>query len=385
MKLIFNVVTVLVIVLLAGCVSDQLMVGSGNNITTVVTPKPVNAKDIDIIKDLDCIILEAKENAFFGYVSKLRIYRDKIYVLDDRHANALFIYTMEGKHVATIGDKVGRGPQEFVQLSNFEIDYANHQILTMDNFGHKFMIYDLEGNFIKQVNSDIMVSQAALLPNGNIFHAIAPYLTHIDNENRRIIVVDENKKIVHKKFEYKINKNLRFSNDDIIRSQLDGSFNFAPLFRDTIYAIVSSDESLQIIPKYAIDFGDNRHISQKMLNRLRSTDELKELAREGFTCFFGDHVETEDFLYLRTGFLPKQYVFFNKHTNSTIAIYTETRMGQYEHELYNIFCSDDDGYFYGALNLSRNLSDFFKLLPVKPEIDLSEEINPILFRYKVKI
>jgi len=379
MRFIFNIIFALSVWVLTGCASDKQMVGNDGNVTTVVIPKPVDSKHIDVISDLDYIILEAKENAYLGFVSKLRIHRNKIYVLDDRHANALFIYTMEGKHIATIGDKRGRGPQDFVELSNFEIDYVNNQILTMDNFGHKFMIYDLDGNFIKQVGSDIYVSNAVLLPNGHILHAISPDITFLGKE--KILVVDENRRIVKRKFEYEINENINFSIQDIIRSQFDGSFNFSPAFRDTIYTI---DERLEIIPKYAINYGDNKHLSKKTLKRLRSIDELREIAKGGSIWFMGNNVESEDFLYFRMGILyNEKYVFYDKRANRAIAISCDARPWQYKYYLYRLLCSDEDGYFYGSLNSAMDVDNFFKLLPEKPKIDTTEELNPILFRYKL--
>jgi len=385
MRRIFYVVLAVLVIFSSGfgCESNKYItsIGKADSVATVAVREPVNAKDINIIKDLDYVILEAKDNAFFGNISKLRVYQDRIFVFDSQHAQALFIYTIEGKHIATVGNKRGRGPEEFVRMSNFEIDYVNNQILAMDNFGWKFMIYDLDGNFIKRVNSDISVSKAVLLPNGNILHAVSHLHTNNRRKTNQIFVVDENNSIVKEFFEYRGNRNLLYSIDDVIKSQFDGSFIFAPAFRDTIFTF---DEDLEIVPKYAIDLG-NRHITQRTFDRLRSHDELNALVQRGSMCFLGTHSETDDFLYLRLGAATHdEFVFFNKNTNKTIAIHCDARITDYEFAFYRILGTDADGYFYGAINFAWDLDEFFKLFPEKPKVDTSEEMNPVVFKYKVE-
>jgi len=372
----------LIFVFLTGCASNQKN-GVNTGIKTVVIPKMGDAKIIDIISDLDYIILEERENSYFGHVSKLRVHQNKIYILDNTYANALFIFTIDGKHIATIGDQKGSGPFDFVKFSNFEIDYLNNQILTMDNFGWKFMIYDLEGNFVKRVNSDISISDAVLLPDDYILHAKSTCLNGFNKDNKQIIIVDKNKKIVSERFEYDDNKNLCIGiTNGFIVSQFDGTFNFAPKYRDTIYTVSFNT----ITPKYAIDFGNNRKISKRTIDHLGSVDELEKLLEFGSTCFMGGHVESEDFLYLTLGYLNnRKYVVYNKQTNRAITLSCDAEKWEYIYELSKILCSDSDGYFYGAFNVAIDLNRFFNSLPGSPKINTIEERNPILFKYKIKM
>jgi hypothetical protein len=380
----FFVFVVLIFVFFNGCrIVETQMNGKNDSIKTVIIPEIIDANDVDIISDLDYIILGAKENSYYGYVSKMRVYKDRIYILDDWHAKSLFIYSIKGKHIATIGDKKGHGPFEFVNLVNFEIDYTNNQILAFDDFGYKFMIYDLDGNFVKRVDSKIPVFDAVLLPNGYFLHAKPAWEYKIPGQSDcQIIIVGENNRIIKEGFEYDDNKNLNIHIFDIIRAQLDGGFNFAPKFRDTIYNV--SFES--IIPKYAIDYGNNKKIPNEKITDLNSTRDLYKLINEGENmCFMGEHVESTDFLYLSLGHLIKQfYVFYNKTTDNTIAISGNAKIGEYKYDLYSILCSDSEGYFYGAFN-NADMDEIIRLFPEMEEIGDAEEMNPILFRYKVKI
>lgn len=379
----FVISVVLIFAFFTGCRNvKKQMVEKNSGVKTIIVPDVVDAGNADIICDLNYIILEAKEKSYFGYVSKLRVYRDRIYILDTRYAKTLIIYTIEGKHITTVGDKKGRGPLEFVSVTNFEIDYANNQLMVMDNSGRKFMIYDLDGNFVKQINSNITVFDAVLLPNGYILHAKPTWEYKIPGQsNYQIIIADENKQIVNEGFEYDDNENLNIHIYNVISAQLDGGFNFAPKFRDTIYNV--SFES--IIPKYAIDYGNNKKMSKNMIDGLSSIPDLNKLINDGNTCFMGNHVESKDFLYLSLGYERNPtHVFYNKQTNNTIAIYNKAKITEYRFELYNILCSDSEGYFYGAFNFA-DMDELTKLFPEIQKTGATEDMNPILFRYKIKI
>ena len=377
----FFIVFIVSAFVFCGCKdAKKQMVERNGNLSTIVIPRVIDAEDVNIFKNLEYTILEAKENSFLGYVSKLRVHQDKIYVLDARHAKSLFIYTTDGKHIATIGDKKGRGPLEFISVTNFEIDYANNQLFVIDNHGSKSMIYDLEGNFIKRVDSNIPICNAVLLPNGYVLHAKSS-CEILDQRNFQILIADENKQIVRESFEYIDNKNLCIQIYNGISAQSDGGFNFAPAFRDTIYNI--SFES--IMPKYAIDYGNNKKISKSKIDDLGSYPELFKIIADGNFCFMGNHIESKDFLYLDIGYETQNqtYVFYNKHTDNTIAIHNRAKIGKYEFELYRILCSDSEGYFYGAFNFT-DVDKIAKLFPEIQKIDAETELNPVLFRYKVE-
>lgn len=381
----FFLISIFTLVLSNSCYNERKkMVENNNDVTIVQIPTVTDVKNVNVICNLDYIILEAKKNSYFGFVSKLRVYKNRIFILDRRYAKSLLVYTSKGEHITTIGDKKGRGPLEFINLANFEIDYANDQILTIDDFGSKFLIYDLDGKFIRKVDSEIPILNAVLLPQNFILHAKASweYKKPPLKNGYQIIVTDDKKQIVKERFNVNDNKNLNIHIYDIINSQFDGGFNFAPIFRDTIYSV--SLES--ITPKYVIDYGSNKKISESKIREFKSINELYDFIDVGFTCFMGKHVESEDFLYLSLGYHRNQiYVFFNKKTNNAISIRHKAEIAEYNYELYRLLCSDEDGYFYGAFNFA-DMDELTRMFPNIKKLYISaEDMNPILFRYKVRL
>ncbi|MDR2569285.1 MAG: 6-bladed beta-propeller [Oscillospiraceae bacterium] len=368
--------------IICSCKNDKwLKHEDTGGLRTITIPSLLNANDVDIIDDLDYIILEEKENSYYGHSSKVRVFRNRIYIADLMFAQSLFIYSKEGKHISTIGTNKGRGPLEFLSLTNFEIDYENNQLLVLDNRGSKFMVYDLDGKFIKRIDSEIPVTTAALLPNGYIIHAKSSFEYKVSGQsNSCIFITDDNKKVIKEGFEYDDNKNLAIRNSNWFNSRLDGGISFAPKFRDTIYRTYFDS----IVPKYAIDYGRNKALSQKQIQKLTSSSELNELTKAGNLCFFGNHVENDGHLYLKLESQNPVFVFYNKKTSNTVAFNQKVIIGDPWREMYSLLCSDEEGYFYGAFNLTK-LDQIIELFPELEKIDKSRDLNPILFRYKVKI
>jgi hypothetical protein len=349
-----------------------------SHIKTILIPEVQAAETINIIDQLESIILEEKENSYFGYVTKLRVFQDKIYVFDGRYAKSVFIYTLDGKHIATIGNQRGNGPLDFVSVSNFEIDYVNKKLIVMDNFGQKFMIYGLDGNFIERVGSKISITDAVLLPNNNFIHAKARYSYRISGQsNNCIFVTDKNNNMIKEGFAHDDNKNLKIHSYGIINALPNGEINFAPMFRDTIYRL-SFDS---ISPKYAIDYGKNKKILKSQIDKLQSPNELFQLIEDGGMCFIGDNVESEDFLYLFIGYwMNPVSVFYNKRNNNTIAV---SHKNDIYFDLYSVLCSDNEGYFFGAFN-NNEIDELISLFPNLKELEDKTDLNPILFKYKIK-
>jgi hypothetical protein len=385
-----QIIILMLCALFLGCAKQEKQIGenTNSNLRTILVPNPIDTKDVDIkdvdiIDNLEYIILEAKENSFFGQVSKLRVYQDKIFVLDRRYTQTVLIYSTDGKHIATIGNNKGQGPLDFVSLSNFEIDYVNDQLIIMDNFGQKFMIYDFEGKFVKRIGSKFRVTDAVLLPNGNIIHAKSSNEHKLSGQsNSKIFILDDNQKIIKEGFEYDDNKNIIYHSYDIIRSLENGGITFAPRLRDTIYTLTIDS----MVPKYVIDYGNNKKISKQTIDNIGKYDDFLALCKDGSFCFLGTHVESNDHICLLLGHavINPTTVFYNKKTNKTVAISMINEKKLSKRELYKSpLCSDKDGYFYGAFDLTP-VDEITQLFPELQYLDEQSNLNPILFKYKIK-
>ena len=134
-----------------------------------------------------------------GRVDKIKIFKNILFVLDMNYAKMLFAYDLKqnGKFIFSIGNK-GKGPGEFLKLSDFTIDSINNQLLVTDIQLRKISYFDLNGNFQKE----------NLLKFSPIkIHSHKDYLFFINNAQKEkdmgIKITDKNLKVLKEYFSYK--------------------------------------------------------------------------------------------------------------------------------------------------------------------------------------
>lgn len=92
-----------------------------------------------------------------GHISKVAIFKNILLVFDSHYANKIFAYDLElkGKFIFSIGEK-GKGPGEFVELTDFAVDSLNEQIITIDWTQRRISYFDFNGNFINSKTMDFV-------------------------------------------------------------------------------------------------------------------------------------------------------------------------------------------------------------------------------------
>jgi hypothetical protein len=74
------------------------------------------------------------------------------------------MFSKTGKFIAKI-ERNGRGPGEYMDLSDFDIDKIKRQIAVLDKTGRKLIYYKYTGEFLNEINLDDIFS--TFLINGN--------------------------------------------------------------------------------------------------------------------------------------------------------------------------------------------------------------------------
>lgn len=101
----------------------------------------------DIFTKIELIPLETTELSLMKNIMKVIDYNDNYYVLDYRNAEIL-IFNSQGKFLHKISDK-GVGPEEYINISDFEIDFGENKIVFLSPVNYSKYEYDLKGDFIR--------------------------------------------------------------------------------------------------------------------------------------------------------------------------------------------------------------------------------------------
>lgn len=255
--------------------------------------RPINSLEnmIDIEPLLDTVRyvkLELTDKSIIGYIQKVAIFEDKIYVLDTQ-ASSLFVFDINGKYLFKISQK-GLGPHDYIQLDFFDIDIDKREIVLTDLMGYWTMRYDLDGNFIKRKKIPFFIE--GIVPGSN--GGFITYQNFRDNKQNmkqeyNLFYIDA-LMVPHKAyFPY---NSLELNPPPTPRSgpfyYYNNNFHFFSIYGNEIYDI--TEDSL--ILKYMFDFG-NKTFDKNMLN---SPEDLRLYLEKGEYYSVKSVQETDELL-----------------------------------------------------------------------------------------
>ena len=169
----FIVVLILVISSLVSC---HVSPGSGDarQETTVIkvnfnSDNPQDTLRLsDIFSEVQYVKLSDIPNASVGNISSVRINSERIY-LQDMSNKQIVVYDREGNYLMNIHRR-GRGPGEYVSLTQFDVNDKTGEISILDLSSRKMLVYDPSGDFLRDfsiVKNDDVPRDFAILDNGD--------------------------------------------------------------------------------------------------------------------------------------------------------------------------------------------------------------------------
>lgn len=96
----------------------------------------------DFFKAPKVVLLETKPECVVQDIRSLEIYKEDIYILDDR-ANKLYVFDGNGKFKRTISSP-GRGHGEYMKLADFSIDRTKEVIYLLDEATDEILKFSLD-------------------------------------------------------------------------------------------------------------------------------------------------------------------------------------------------------------------------------------------------
>lgn len=131
-----------------------------------VDPSSESKESFDYFYRLKEVIpLETTDSSVMGDIMKVVAVKDRIFVAP-WNGKSIFIYDRKGKYLGRI-DKEGRGPGEYLQISDFMVTEEPREITVYAREG-KLNFYDWEGNFLRERQLYAFISGVERLPDGGI-------------------------------------------------------------------------------------------------------------------------------------------------------------------------------------------------------------------------
>lgn len=108
--------------------------------------------DLDSIMELVGFIkLESNQNCFIGKVEKLIITDNEVIIADKSIARAVYVFNLDGTFRTKISQQ-GRGPQEYLEISDVFVMNDNSEISVLDNENNRIVSFDCYGKFLYSIN-----------------------------------------------------------------------------------------------------------------------------------------------------------------------------------------------------------------------------------------
>ncbi|MEE4114958.1 MAG: 6-bladed beta-propeller [Marinilabiliaceae bacterium] len=210
-----------------------------------ISYKMADGKIEDLIRNFELIQLDTCTEAHITYAEKI-VYKDNMYFIKDE--NKVLIFNSNGAFLNII-ERTGRGPDEYVYLSDFYYDDSSKEIiLTARNL---LFFFNLEGELKRTEKLEFGVDLIHKTNNGNFaFSRIFP--SGEKNFDYNLILTNKNFEILEKKISLPLQSEkggMLLGQSGRLRSNFGRDY-FLSLFCDTVFLI----DKDKIIPDIVFNF-----------------------------------------------------------------------------------------------------------------------------------
>jgi len=192
------------------------------------------------------IKLETTNESLFAIPTKTRLTEQYIFILDQTKKKFL-IFDKDGNFIRNL-NKLGKGPEEYLNIADFTLDETKKIIYIYDDMQKKIISYDFELNFLTKRIAPFYFSKFECLSNGNFVFYTGLMAAQENKFRYDIIITDNNLKIINKFFPYQYTNAIRGHQDKLFKVNNSDTIYFYTNYSNVVYKIVNT----KIIPKYEI-------------------------------------------------------------------------------------------------------------------------------------
>ena len=348
-----------------------------------------NTLPFDSLMDFVSFVkLETTGDNLVGSVSQILFARNKIVVVDSYVSKTITVYDKSGKFLNRIGT-LGQGPGEYSYLGHVTLTPDKSMVVIVDMGSGYLKYFGLDGNFVKSKKTPFWFSSCEFITDeiiaGNYDGGNTLYGENNSQYKPQLIITNLQGNVFHSGFKSYYNKKFTMSTMMPLRKFEDEVF-YSPPFSDTIYHLTQKG----VYPKYHL----NMSRTKPLIINADMTNESYNEYTENNPMFNGDIIELKD---------ASVFHFFECYSNwFRFAIYSKklnkvfSCTGTLKNPFFYLFTAPKARYKDNMLvvdassaNILMSKNTFYKLGEKKVIDDLfrdlTEDSNPVLFFYKVKI
>ncbi len=356
--------------------------------------KSVYFNNFDSIFQKDKIIkLETNSESLINEITKIEYHNNKIYIFDSYGDKSVICFDENGKFKFKL-KKVGRGPGEYVDFVDANINKNTGDIEILPLNGKNLLLYDSLGNFKQSIKLPIYAGRFCSLKGIRFFYKDYTIEHYKQKESFRLYSIDSNG-MIKKYLKFKSNATgVRTIGHDNFTRYNDNEYRFTELYNDTIYRI--TPEGIEAL--YKIDFIGYENIKPKdfLMDREKYQDNREAIVKKLRFPYLSSYHEHDNFI---TGYCIKfvdnirgafQYIYDIENNNllqfgnSTYYKSLNAYSSYFSPEFY--IKNSPATYFYPDdidETIKKIKNPEFKLKAIKFfEFDSIIDDNPYIIKYK---
>lgn len=262
-----------------------------------VRPKGAKVVDLeDLAESIEVLKLENTDESFFGYVGKLLIEQDRVFIYTGGRDGRVYAFDMHGKFLFRI-EAEGQGPGELDRITNIAVD--NGELLVYGDLARKILRFSADGKFVTEHKVDFYAFNFMKLNDEWVFN-LQPG-SREDGAPEKFVLTDGAFKT---KERFLPIENTSLSNASTLSQflKLESHVQFGLFQNDTIFSLRRSG----IIPQYYIDFG-KYSMSRSLKYRSYGRDLFERMQNSNHAEIRVTHTDLN-------GVLGLPYVKYNRNT-----------------------------------------------------------------------
>lgn len=239
-----------------GCKTGAI--DGGSKKTCYITENEDEISFDDLVKNRKRITLDQHRDSYLSEIQNVFLYEDDFYVLDGKK-KAVLVFDSKGRYKRRIG-RVGRGPGELLNPSDFAIDKNTGSVKILDAYHNKVLEYSQMGEFINEYPLDGRFTTFHKLDQNTYLYereisSVVNYshggFALIDPEDNYLITYfgkDRKKNFFPISEQRMLDGTLRYNRNCF--STFNDGVLYWQFFDNTIYYLIND----QLVEEYAIDF-----------------------------------------------------------------------------------------------------------------------------------
>jgi hypothetical protein len=370
------------IVLFYSCSQKE---SESNHIVLNIKLPPPNQFDFkDVFDSIQVIPLEFTENSTLHYCEKALMYKNKYYIFD-RKTQSIYVFDAFGHFLYNSSDKRGGGPEEYLSVTDFDIDNNTGDIYLLSASSLKLMIYDEQFNYKETVKLP-----TELLPLGSFKRLSTDYFAFYNFDRNDDFCLN----IYSKQQGEIINKTCRIKNRE--EATLLAAFEGFPLHGNgdciyftnripdnKLYHYNAQSHNFDIYLKYIIE---NKEFSIDKIKKGRDQAYYRRIIEKDSYAFIMNQRENKSFLF--TFILYKTTVYFTIYDKKQSTVKTFTSLFDKEAYLMPPDFIDDQCLYVivEPMYLEKQISDKYlteSSREVIKNVDIDND-NQLIVKYYIK-